>query len=414
MSSENTTAENSFLVGFVNHGSNERWLGPFLAGLSGWTLDAFDFFLVVFSLTAIGRTFGEDDKHVALALTTTLALRPVGAFIFGGLADRYGRRLPLIINFILFACVELKTGFATSFRQFLIARAAFGLVMGGQWGVGISLAMERVPVRLRGILSGLLQQGYAIGYLLAAIAFFFIFDRWSWRPLFFLGSLPAIAAAAFVIWGVEEPRVAIKARHQSWADLCRMFAHHWKLFLYFVLFMMAMHMSSHGTQDMYPTFLERQWGIHAQQRAFFSALSMVGAILGGLTIGFISDKLGRRRAMTLSIAGAIFTIPLWAFAPTLPLLVAGAVLMQFFVQGAWGVVPAHVAEMSPDSIRGSLPGLGNQVGVLLASSVIYLEAVLAHSFSYSRAMAIAASCVFFLAVLMVLIGREQRGRSFDA
>ena len=414
MKSENTTVEDRARVGSVNHKSNQHWLGPFLAGISGWTLDAFDFFLVVFSLTAIGRTFGEDDKHVALALTTTLALRPVGAFIFGGLADRYGRRLPLIINFILYACVELTTGFASSFTQFLVARAAFGLVMGGQWGVGVSLAMERVPARLRGILSGLLQQGYAIGYLLAAAAFFFVFDRWSWRPLFFLGSLPALAAAAFVIWGVEEPDVAIKARPQSWSDLYRMFAHHWRLFIHFVLFMMAMHMSSHGTQDMYPTFLERQWAVHAQKRAFLSALSMIGAILGGLTIGFISDKLGRRHAMTLSIAGAILTIPLWAFAPTLPLLLSGAVLMQFFVQGAWGVVPAHLAEMSPDSIRGSLPGLGNQVGVLLASSVIYLEAVLAHSFTYSKAMATAATCVFFLAMFMVLIGREQRGRSFAA
>ena len=414
MSSDNTAVEDSGRVGLVGHKGNQHWLGPFLAGISGWTLDAFDFFLVVFSLTAIGRTFGVDDKHVALALTTTLALRPVGAFIFGALADKYGRRLPLIINLILFAGVELTTGLATSFTQFLIARAAFGLVMGGQWGVAVSLAMERVPVRLRGILSGLLQQGYAIGYLLAAVAFFFIFDRWSWRPLFFLGSVPALAAAAFVTWGVEEPDIAIKARQKSWTDLYRMFADHWKLFIYFVLFMMAMHMSSHGTQDMYPTFLERQWAIHAQKRAFFSALSMVGAILGGLTIGFISDKLGRRRAMTLSIAGAILTIPLWAFAPTLPLLVSGAVLMQFFVQGAWGVVPAHVAEMSPDSIRGSLPGLGNQVGVVFASSVIYLEAVLAHSFSYSSAMAIAATCVFFVAMFMVLIGREQRGRSFAA
>ncbi len=395
-------------------GAREAWVGPFLAGISGWTLDAFDFFLVVFSLTAIGRTCGQDDKHVALALTTTLALRPVGAFIFGAIADRYGRRLPLIVNFFLFACVEIMTGLATSFTRFLIARAIFGLVMGGQWGVGVSLAMEKVPLRLRGILSGLLQQGYAIGYLLAAGAFFSIFDRWSWRPLFFVGSLPAISAACFVIWGVEESGVSIRARQQSWTQLGRIFAHHWKLFAYFTVFMMAMHMSSHGTQDMYPTFLERQWGVHAQQRAVFSAISMLGAILGGLTIGFISDKLGRRRAMIASLVGAILAIPLWAFAPTLTLLVSGAVLMQFFVQGAWGVVPAHVAEMSPDSIRGSLPGLGNQCGVLLASSVIYLEAVMAHQFSYSVAMALAAGCVFLLAMLMVMAGREQRGRTFEA
>jgi SHS family lactate transporter-like MFS transporter len=392
----------------------EQWIGAFVAGLSGWTLDAFDFFLVVFSLTAIGRTFGQDDKHVALALTATLALRPVGAFIFGGISDRYGRRIPLIINLVLFACVEVMTGLAHSFMQFLVLRAIFGMVMGGQWGVGVSLAMEKVPVRLRGILSGLLQQGYAMGYLLAAVAFFSIFDRWSWRPLFFLGSLPALSAALFVAVNVKESKVATTARQHSWGALGRTFLDHWKLFAYFTVFMMAMHMSSHGTQDMYPTFLERQWGVHAQKRAVFSSLSMIGAILGGLTIGSLSDRLGRRHAMMISIGGAVLIIPLWAFSHSLPLLVVGAIVMQFFVQGAWGVVPAHLAEMSPSAIRGSLPGLGNQCGVLLASSVIYLEAALAHRFSYSTAMASTATVVFLLAMSMVFIGQEKRATTFAA
>lgn len=395
-----------------NDQAAEPWVGSFLAGLSGWTLDAFDFFLVVFSLTAIGRTFGQDDKHVAMALTATLALRPVGAFVFGGLSDRYGRKLPLIINLVLFSIVEMMTGFAHSFTQFLIIRAVFGIVMGGQWGVGVSLAMEKVPIKWRGILSGLLQQGYAIGYLLAAVAFFGVFDKWSWRPLFFLGSLPALAAALFVALNVKESEVWKKTRHQSWGGLGRTLASHWKLFAYFTAFMMAMHMSSHGTQDMYPTFLEREWGVHAKQRAVFSALSMIGAIIGGLTVGFLSDRLGRRRSMMMSIAGALLVIPLWAFSHTLPLLVLGAVLMQFFVQGAWGVVPAHLAEMSPDSIRGSLPGLGNQCGVLLASSVIYLEAALARKFSHSTAMASSAIVVLIIAMSLTFVGREKRAISF--
>ncbi len=392
--------------------AREPWVGSFLAGLSGWTLDAFDFFLVVFSLTAVGHTFGQDDKHVALALTATLALRPIGAMLFGAISDRYGRRIPMVANLVLFACVELMTGFTRTFVQFLVVRAVFGIVMGGQWGVGVTLAMEKVPVKWRGVLSGLLQQGYAMGYLLAAIAFFLVFNRWSWRPLFFLGSVPALAAALFVFLNVKESEVWKKTRHQSWRALGGTLAQHWRLFVYFTAFLMAMHMSSHGTQDMYPTFLERQWGIHAQQRAVFSAISMLGAIAGGLSIGLLSDRIGRRYAMMLSFGGALLMIPVWAFSHTLPMLVVGAVLMQFFVQGAWGVVPAHLAEMSPDSIRGSLPGLGNQFGVLLASSVIYLEAALASTRSYSTAMASTAAVVFVLAMILALVGKERHGTSF--
>jgi SHS family lactate transporter-like MFS transporter len=389
----------------------EPWAGAFIAGISGWTLDAFDFFLVVFSLTAIGKTFGKDDKQMALALTATLALRPVGAFIFGGISDRFGRRVPLALNLVLFACVELLTGLVHSFTEFLIVRATFGVVMGGQWGVGVALAMEKVPIRRRGILSGLLQQGYAIGFLLAAVAFFCIFVRWSWRPLFFIGSLPAISAALFVFLRVKESAVSTRSRSRSWTELGRTLAQHWKLFAYFTVFMMTMHMSSHGTQDMYPTFLQRQWEVHAQMRAVLTSISMIGAIIGGLTIGQLSDRLGRRRAMIISMCGAILTIPLWAFAPNLPLLATGAVLMQFFVQGAWGVVPAHVAELSPDSVRGSLPGLGNQFGVLLAGSVIYLEAAMAHRLTYSRAMACTSMFVFLLAIVLTFVGKEKRALS---
>ena len=388
--------------------SSEPWFGAFLSGLAGWTLDAFDFFLVVLSLTAIGKDFGQDVRHMTLALTATLALRPVGAFLFGGISDRFGRRIPMIVNLCLFAVVELATGFAHSFVQFLCIRAVFGVVMGGQWGVGVSLAMEKVPTRYRGVLSGLLQQGYAIGFLLAAGAYFFVAPTYGWRPLFYIGSLPALASAAFVAFNVRESEAWKQHHPSSLAGLGRTLASNWKLFLYFTLFMMAMHMSSHGTQDMYPTFLEKDWGIFGKQKAALTAISMVGAILGGLSIGWISDRIGRRWAMIGAIIGALAVIPLWAFAHTLPMLVLGAVLMQFCVQGAWGVVPAHVAELSPDSVRGTLPGLGNQVGVLLSSVVVYLEATLAKGRSYSISMAMTAAVVFCLAALMTLIGREKR------
>jgi SHS family lactate transporter-like MFS transporter len=388
--------------------SPEPWVGAFIAGLSGWTLDAFDFFLVVLSLTAIGREFGQDVKHMTLALTATLALRPVGAFFFGGIADRYGRRIPMIVNLCIFAVVELATGFTHSFTQFLIIRGLFGVVMGGQWGVGVSLAMEKVPGRYRGVLSGLLQQGYSMGFLLAAGAYFLIAPAHGWRPLFFLGSLPALAAAAFVALRVRESEVWKQHRQSSFAGLGRAMASHWKLFLYFTIFMMAMHMSSHGTQDLYPTFLEKDWGIVGAQKAALTAVSMVGAILGGLSIGWISDRIGRRWAMIGALAGAFAVIPLWAHAHTLPLLVLGAALMQFCVQGAWGVVPAYVSELSPDAVRGTLPGLGNQVGVLLSSVVVYLEAGLAHGSSYASAMSKTAAMVFCLAAVMALVGREGR------
>lgn len=397
---------------YLSVSSQESWLASFVSGLAGWTLDGFDFFLVVFSLTAIGHSFGKSDKTVSLALTATLALRPIGAFLFGLIADRYGRRLPIAANFLLFAVVEVCTGFAQNFTMFLIIRAIFGIVMGGQWGVGITLAMEQVPVRLRGTMSGILQEGYAIGYLLAASAFFFLFDRFSWRSLFFIGPLPAIALAIFVMLTVRESAAWEKTRKTSWGAISRSLIGHWKLFVYFVLLMMALHMSSHGTQDIYPTFLQRVWHMSPKERAWISAVAMGSGIFGALLVGFLSDKIGRRRAMLLALLGCICTIPFWAYAKNVPMLIAGAALMQFFLQGTWGVVPAHLSEMSPDSIRGSLPGLGNQCGVLLASGIVYVELAFAHGGHYSDAMAGTTVVVFVLACVMVMLGREKRGTAF--
>ncbi|MDP9049634.1 MAG: MFS transporter [Acidobacteriota bacterium] len=384
----------------------------FIVGFTGWTLDAFDFFLVVFSLTAIGHTFGKTDAKIALALTATLAFRPVGSILFGLLADRIGRRVPLMLNLVLFAVVEVSTGLARNFLWFLIIRSVFGIVMGGQWGLGTSLAMEKVPAKIRGLLSGLLQQGYATGYLFAALAYYLMFDHYSWRPLFFLGAIPALLAATFVALRVEESSVWKQTRSQSWSALAHTLVRNWRLFLYITIFMMTMHMTSHGTQDMYPTFLQRQWGLVPKQRAMLSALTMFGAIVGGTLIGFLSDKLGRRRAMIIAISGALLVVPLWAFGRSLPTLVLGAFIMQFMVQGAWGVVPAHLSEMSPDSIRGFLPGFGYQCGVLLASAVVYVEAAFAQRTSYPVAMAATASVVLVLAAVMTLLGTERRATVF--
>ncbi len=382
-----------------------------LAGYLGWTLDAFDFFLVVFCLTAIGREFHQSDAKMALAITITLAFRPIGALIFGLMADRYGRRLPLMLDLVFYSIVEVASGLAPNYKTFLILRALFGIGMGGEWGVGASLAMEKVPPRLRGLLSGFLQQGYATGYLLAAICYFLLFERFGWRPLFFIGGLPALLAL-FVRVRVKESEVWERTKHDSWGQLGRAITSHWKLFCYLVFLMMAMNFAAHGTQDMYPTFLERQWHFGVTGRAAVTGCSMIGAIIGGTLVGWISDRVGRRRAMIGALLLATLVVPLWAFAPSVPLLVLGAFLMQFLVQGAWGVVPAHLAELSPDSVRGFLPGFGYQCGVLLASAVTYIEAVFAHRTSYAIAMAGTAATVFLLAALAAAVGPERRAAVF--
>jgi MFS transporter, SHS family, lactate transporter len=381
------------------------------ASFLGWTLDAFDFFLVVFALTAIAKEFGKTDAQMALTTTVTLALRPVGAFIFGLMADRYGRKLPLMIDLVFFSIVEVLSGFAPNYATFFLLRALFGIGMGGEWGVGASLAMEKAPSGRRGILSGLLQEGYATGYLLAAVCYFFVFPRWGWRPMFFIGGLPALLAL-FVRYRVHESEVRERTRHKDWSSLGRGIVSHWKLFVYLTLLMAGMNLVSHGTQDMYPTFLQRDWGFSAQKRAALTAFSMVGAIIGGISFGYLSDRVGRRRSIVLALVLAIAMIPLWAFSQSLTGLVIGAFAMQFMVQGAWGVIPAHISELSPDSVRGFMPGFAYQCGVLIASSIGYLEALLAARTSYAHSMAIAALTVFSVAAIICWAGRERHAIEF--
>ena len=383
-----------------------------VAGFSGWLLDAFDFFLVTFCLTAIARDFHKSDAEIALVITMTLAFRPVGGFVFGMLADRYGRRRPLMINIGFFAVAEVLTGLAPNYTALLVVRALFGVVMGGQWGVGASLVMEKAPAGRRGMVSGLLQEGYAAGNVLAALSFFFLYGRLGWRPLFFLGSLPALVLIWLIRFKVKESEVWEKSKSQNWGEQWREMASHWKLFLYLLAFMTMMLFSSHGTQDMYPTFLQRQWHFSPMRRSAITAFSGVGAIIGGILVGHLSDKWGRRRAIITAFVLAVALTPLWAFAPNQALLITGAFLMQFMVQGAWGVIPAHLAELSPNSVRAFLPGFAYQSAGVLASSVVYIEAVYAQKTSYATAMALTAASVFVMAAIMAALGRERRGHAF--
>lgn len=381
------------------------------ASFLGWTLDAFDFFLVAFCLTAIGKEFHQSDAAVAFSIALTLAFRPVGAFIFGLMADRYGRRLPLMVDLIFYSVIEVLTGFAPNFAIFLVLRCLFGIGMGGEWGVGASLAMEKVPAKWRGVLSGFLQQGYALGNLLAAVCYLFLFPRWGWRPLFFLGGVPALLAL-YVRFHVKESQVWEKSKQESWRHLGRSIVRQWKLFVYLVLLMTGMNLASHGTQDMYPTFLQRFWKFGPVERSAISAISMIGAIIGGIAVGLLSDRIGRRKAIVISLIAAILLTPLWAYAPHVTLLVIGAFLMQFCVQGAWGVIPAHLSEVSPNEIRGFLPGFAYQCGVLLAGSVATIEAIFAEHMSYATAMASVAVTVFAVTAVLASVGREKKGVDF--
>src|SRR5438094_693064 len=303
------------------------------------------------------------------------------------------------------------TAVAPNDTTFLVRRALFGIGMGAEWGVGASLVMEKVPPRYRGVVSGFLQQGYALGFLLAALCYRALFPHFGWRPLFFIGGLPALLAL-FVRARVRESEVWRETRHESWGGLGRAIRGNLPLFAYFTVLMWMMNMVSHGTQDMYPTFLQRHWGFTAQQRGDITIISMVGALLGGVTFGLYSDRLGRRRAIGLALCAAVVVIPLWAFAPSVPLLVVGAFVMQFFVQGAWGVIPAHINELSPDPVRGFLPGFAYQCGVALAGAIGWLEARFAEHLDYAWAMALTAATVFILGTIVAQLGPERRGVAF--
>lgn len=398
-------------AGHPGQASTTDYVHALIASFLGWTLDAFDFFLVVVALPSIAKDFGVDNAAIALTIAVTLAFRPVGAFIFGLVADRYGRKLPLMITLVFFSVVEVLSGLATNYTTFLVLRALFGIGMGAEWGVGASLAMEKVPPRWRGVLSGFLQEGYAVGYLLAAVCSYFVFPVWGWRPMFFIGGLPALLAI-FVRMKVKESAVWERSRHATWRDLVRAITSQWRLFLYLTLLMMMMNFVSHGTQDMYPTFLREHRGFTSKEKDLIVVIYNIGALLGGIFFGFLSDRVGRRRSMVIALLLANVMIPLWAYGPTTPLLVLGAFLIQFMVQGAWGVIPAHITELSPDSVRGFLPGFAYQCGVFLAGGVAYIEALFARHMSFAHAMAMTALTVFTIAAVVVSLGRERRGATF--
>jgi SHS family lactate transporter-like MFS transporter len=415
-------------IGYTLHAMESREVespAPLESGLSrsaaahtltatflGWTLDAFDFFVLVFALPAIAAEFHKSIADIAFTITATLAMRPLGAVLFGWLADRYGRRRPLMANIIFYSVIEVLSGLAPSYRTFLILRALYGIGMGGEWGVGAALAMEAVGPGSRGFFSGLLQEGYAVGYLLAAAAFFFVFPRFGWRPLFFIGGLPALLTI-YIRSKVPESQAWERTRPTT-RDVVRAIRSNLAPLGYLVVLMTVMNFVSHGTQDLYPTFLQKQRGLDTRTVAMIAVIFNVGALLGGLAFGYFSDRWGRRSAMASALALAAALIPFWIYPRSLGLLTAGAFLMQFMVQGAWGIVPAHLAELSPPQVRGLFSGLAYQSGVFFASFAAFGQAVLAESFGYASAMAGTAAVVTVTAMVVVLLGSERTAAELSA
>ena len=389
---------------------SDRWHAV-SAGFLGWTLDAFDFFVLVFLVDTLAKQFHVSTEKIIFTTTATLAMRPLGALIFGLLADRYGRRKPLMANVIFFSVIELLCGFSPNYAVFLVLRTIYGIGMGGEWGVGTSLAMESAPPRWRGVLSGIVQSGYSIGYLLAAVAARFILPAWGWRAMFWAGGVPALLAL-YIRSKVKESEAWKRHRAPTMNAIWQTVHDHRKLFAYLVLLMTCMMFLSHGTQDLYPHFLQSVHNFPTRQVSTIVIVYNIGAVLGAIFFGHLSESIGRRRSMLTALCLSLAVIPVWAFGKSLTTLMVGAFLMQVGVQGAWGIIPAHLNEMSPHAVRGLLPGFAYQLGILIAAPTNNLEYALRDRFGYSWALAGFETVNILLLATIIALGKERKGRNF--
>jgi SHS family lactate transporter-like MFS transporter len=384
----------------------------FFAAFGGWSLDAFDFFLFVFCLKAISNEFHTDVKAVAEGLFLTLACRPIGALLFGWLAEKYGRRPILMLNVASYSAVQLATAFAPNLATLLLLRALFGVAMGGEWGVGAALALETLPARGRGLFSGLLQEGYVIGYLLASIVFGYAFVHVGWRGMFVIGAASALLVL-YIRFGVEESpawRAGVSPQRASVAAIWRAARAYAATFAYLVLLMACFNAFSHGSQDLYPTFLQAQHGFSAEVTGNIAIVMNLGALAGGICFGALSERLGRRRTIALAATLALPMIPLWAYSHTAAMLAVGGFLMQFMVQGAWGIVPAHLNELSPPSVRAILPGFAYQLGNLAMARMGPFQARIAeaHGGDYAYILSWTLAVVAVVLIVVTTLGPEAR------
>ena len=388
----------------------------YFAALGGWTLDAFDFFIFIVSLKAISTDFRTSLTAVAFGITLTLAMRPVGALLFGWLAEKYGRRPILMTNVLAFAVIELATAFAPNLAVLLLLRALFGLAMGGEWGVGAALAFETLPAEGRGLFSGLLQEGYVLGFLLAAAVSRLFFAAVGWRGLFVIGALPALLVL-YIRFGVAESPVWLAgrtARRASFGELRRIVVRNAPLLLYMILLMAVFNAFSHGSQDLYKPFLLVRRGLSPARADDLLMLMNIGALFGGVVFGVLSERIGRRRAIACAALLALPVIPLWTYAPSVPLLALGAFLMQFIVQGAWGIVPAHLNELSPPGVRAVLPAFAYQLGNFAMALLAPLQSSLAgpHERDLAGVLAWTLGIVGIVLAVVTLAGREAKSVVF--
>ncbi|MDN6551028.1 MAG: MFS transporter [Enterobacterales bacterium] len=384
-----------------------------IASFLSWTLDAFDFFVLVFLLSDIAKAFNVGMEEVTLAIFLTFAVRPIGALLFGRAAEKYGRRPILMVNILFFSIFELLSAAAPSLTMFLVLRVLYGVAMGGSWGVASSLAMETIPDRSRGLMSGIFQAGYPFGYLLAAVVYGSLFEIVGWRGLFVIGAIPIILLP-FIYFKVPESPVWLAARERKESTaLLPVLKSHWKLCIYLVLLMAAFNFFSHGTQDMYPAFLKIQHGFDPKTVSIIAISYNIASIIGGVFFGVLSEKIGRKKAIIIAAALALPVIPLWAFSGGSLMLGIGAFLMQFMVQGAWGVIPTYLNELVPANTRAVLPGFVYQLGNLIASVNATLQATIAesHGQNYGLAMAIIAGSVAVAIIVLISFGRDTRGAS---
>jgi SHS family lactate transporter-like MFS transporter len=380
----------------------------------GWTLDAFDYFLLVMVMPAVAATFHVPIKDVAFALLLTLAFRPLGALIFGRLADRYGRRRILMIDVTLYSVLGLACAFAPSLLALLVLRSLFGIAMGGEWGTGASLAMESIPAKSRGIVSGILQSGYPCGYLLCALAYGLLFDSIGWRGMFALGILPALLVLYLRRSVPESPVFERRAQAGVRRGVRETMRGRWKLLAYMIVTMAVFNAFSHGSQDLYPTFLKLQMHFDTRTTSVLTIVLNLGALVGGLAFGQWSEKIGRRRAMAIACVLALPAIPLWSYGGSVLLLAIGAFWIQIAVQGAWGVVPGYLNELSPDDVRGTLPGFAYQLGNLLVSWTAFAMTWVAHANGgdYAIVQSVWIGIVAVLLALLTWFGPEAHGAKF--
>jgi SHS family lactate transporter-like MFS transporter len=394
----------------------------FFAALLGWSMDAFDYFIVVLVYADIAETFGKSKETVAFLTTATLLMRPIGALLFGLWADKVGRRIPLIVDVIFYSTVGFLCAFAPNFTVLLVLRFLYGIGMGGEWGLGAALAMEKIPTQRRGFFSGVLQQGYAVGYLMAAVSFLVISDvlGLSWRWLFALSILPALISL-FIRTRVGESEAwkasqeQLKVTETSIKDII-FTAPVLRRFVYLVILMTAFNWMSHGTQDVYPTFLKATdqggAGLAESTALTIAIVYNIGAIIGGLTFGALSEKYGRRYTIAFCALLALPVVPIFAYSSSAGMLVLGSFLMQLLVQGAWGVIPAHLTEMSPDAIRGFYPGVTYQLGNVLAALNLPIQEHLAASHGYPFALTVTIVPVLIVVAGVTLVGKEAKGAEF--